>query len=74
MTKLQIELAKARKRIAKAVHKKIKCTNVTISYDHHNAVSVYAWENDIIIASMYMYENETTKQTVRRIQQELVPR
>ena len=74
MTKLQIELAKARKRIAKAVHKKIKCTNVTTAYDHQGSMSVYAWKNNEIVASMYMRPYETTKQTVRRIQQELVLR
>ena len=71
MTKLQVELEKARKRIEKAVRKKVTCTSVTVSYDHLGDVAIYAWLNSKIIASMYTHDDQTTKQIVRRVQTEL---
>lgn len=66
MTRLQVELASARKRIARAVHKKIDSDDVTVTYDRWNIV-VHAWLDSKIIASWYCNPNMTTNQIVQEV-------
>lgn len=66
MTRLQVELASARKRITRAVHKKIDSDDVTVNYDRWNIV-IHAWLNGDIVASWYCNPNTTTNQIVQEV-------
>ena len=68
-SRLQLELAKAKKRIAKAVHKKIDCEDITVCYDEWN-ISIHAWTDHDIVASWYRVSTLTTTQVVDYIQNE----
>ena len=70
MTKLQVELAKAKKRITKALEAHVVLDRVTIDYGYWN-INVFVWLEDDIVASVYTPTNATTKQIVQQVHKEL---
>lgn len=70
MDKLQVELSEATARITQAVRKHINCDEVTVAFDKWT-VSIHAWKNDDIIASVYVGNPATKKQIVQQVHQEL---
>jgi len=71
MTKLHVELAKARKRIEKAVRKHVDCHNITITYSHWD-IRIHVWAGSAdIIASVTTDKQATTKQIVQQVHKEL---
>ena len=71
MTRLQVELAKAHKRITRAVRRYVECEKVTVSYSIW-AVNVHVWQDDKIIIAVYPnITNPTTNQIVQTVHAEL---
>lgn len=70
MTKLQVELAKANKRITKALEAHVVLDRVTIDYGYWN-INVFVWLEDDIVASVYTPTNATTKQIVQAVHTKL---
>lgn len=71
MNLLQVELAKAKKRITKAVRKHIECDNVTVGHDAWG-IHIHVWQDSDIIASVHTEQpNDTTNQVVQRVHKEL---
>ena len=71
MNLLQVELAKAKKRITKAIRKHIECHNVTLEFNGW-AITAHAWSEDSdIIATVRAQPNDTINQVVQRVHKEL---
>lgn len=70
MTRLQVEMANARKRISSAVSKRIECDYVNVEFGTFT-VSVHAWKDSDIIASVYVPANSTVKQIVQQVRTEI---
>jgi len=71
MTKLQVELAKAKARITKAVRKHVECGMVTVGYDQW-CIQLHVWDTETgdIIASLRAAPTDTTKQVIQQVNKE----
>ena len=71
MTKLQVELAKANKRITKAVRKHIECEKVSLEFNQWG-ITTHAWSEDSdILATVRAEPNSTINQVTQKIHKEL---
>lgn len=70
MTRLQVELAKAKQRVGKAIRKYVDCEEVTLAFNAW-AITAHAWKNTDIVATVRCDANATIKQVVQQIHKEL---
>lgn len=71
MTKLQVELAKANKRVLKAVRKRFKGATMVDISRARISIYVHVYCNDEHVHMYGSYPNLTTKQLVQRINSEV---